>query len=49
MILDVASEEILTVPFKTDDSVAHPVPLKFTADGAAYRLYAGKKWVSLGE
>ena len=49
MILDVSSSEILNVPFKTDDSVAHPVPLKLTADGASYRLYAGKKWVMLGE
>jgi len=49
MILDVSSSEILNVPFKTDDSVAHPVPLKLTADGASYRLYAGKKWVMVGE
>ena len=49
MILDVSSSEILNVPFKTDDSVAHPVPLKLTADGASYRLYAGKNWVMLGE
>ena len=49
MILDVSSSEILNVPFKTDDSVAQPVPLKLTADGASYRLYAGKKWVMLGE
>ena len=49
MILDVSSSEILSVPFKTDDSLAHPVPLKLTADGVSYRLYAGKKWVLLGE
>ena len=28
LILDVAADEILSVPFKTDDSIAHPVPLK---------------------
>jgi hypothetical protein len=49
MVLDISSTEILNVPFKTDDALAHPVPLKLTADGASYRLYAGKKWVSLGE
>lgn len=49
MILDVAAAEILSVPSQTDDLIAHPVPLKLTADGAGYRLYAGKKWVSLGQ
>jgi hypothetical protein len=49
LILDVAADEILSVPFKTDDSIAHPVPLKLMVEGTGYRLYAGKKWVGLSE
>jgi len=49
LILDVGAGDVLNVPFQTDDSIAHPVPLKLTADGAGYRLYAGKKWVSISE
>ena len=49
LVLDVGAGNVLSVPFQTDDSIAHPVPLKLTADGAGYRLYAGKKWVTLSE
>ena len=49
LILDVSAAEILSVASSKDDSIAHPVPLKLTADGNGYRLYAGKEWVSLSE
>lgn len=47
MVMDVAANEVLGVSAKTDDNDAHPVPLKIVADGNAYKLYAGKKWVGL--
>lgn len=49
LILDVGAGDVISVPFQTDDALSHPVPLKLTADGAGYRLYAGKKWVGLSE
>jgi hypothetical protein len=49
MVLDVGAGDVLNVSFQTDESIAHPIPLKLTADGAGYRLYAGKKWVSISE
>ena len=47
MVMDVAANELLGVSAKTDDNDAHPVPLKMVANGNAYKLYAGKKWVGL--
>ena len=32
---------------KIDDKLPHPVPLRMVADGDSYRLYAGRKWVTL--
>ena len=32
---------------QVDDKLPHPVPLKMVADGGAYRLYSGRRWVSL--
>ena len=29
------------------DKLPRPVPLKIVEDGGAYRLYAGRKWVSV--
>jgi hypothetical protein len=47
LVLDVGANDLFTVSVQTDDKLAHPVPLKIVADGAGYRLYAGRKWVSL--
>jgi hypothetical protein len=46
-ILDVAANDVLSTSSANDDKVAHPVPLKIVEDGAAYKLYAGRKWVAL--
>jgi len=45
--MDVGANDVLSVSAKTDDKLHPAVPLKIVEDGGAYRLYAGKKWVSL--
>jgi len=47
VVMNVAAEELFTVSASTDDKLAHPVPLKVVEEGGTYKLYAGKKWVSL--
>ena len=47
LVMDVGANELLSVSGKIDDKLAHPVPLKMVEDGGAYRLYSGRKWVSL--
>ena len=44
-VMNVAATDLLSTPSQNDDQVKHPVPLKFEKDGAAYRLYAGRKYV----
>jgi len=45
--MDVGAHDLLSVPFHTDANLPRAVPLKIVADQGLYRLYAGKKWVSL--
>jgi hypothetical protein len=47
LVMDVGANDLFTVAAKVDDTLPHPVPLKIVEDNGAYRLYAGKKWVSL--
>jgi hypothetical protein len=47
LVMDVGANDLFSVACKVDDKLPHPVPLKMIADGAAYRLYAGRRWVSL--
>ena len=47
LVMDVGANELFSVAGKIDEKLAHPVPLKIVEDGGAYRLYAGRKWVSL--
>lgn len=47
LVMDVGANDLLSVTATTDDKLAHPVPLKIVQDGGGYRLYAGRKWVSL--
>lgn len=47
LVMDVGANDLFTVAGKLDDKLPHPVPLKIVADGSAYRLYSGRKWVSL--
>ena len=45
--MDVGANDLFSVAGKMDEKLAHPVPLKDRGSGGAYRLYAGRKWVSL--
>jgi hypothetical protein len=47
VVMDVASNDVLNVDFQTDQELKRPVPLKLTEEGDGYRLYAGRKWVSI--
>lgn len=47
LVMDVGANDLLAVAAKIDDQVSHPVPLKIVEDGGTFRLYAGRKWVSL--
>lgn len=46
-VMDVGANDVFTVAGKVDAKLPHPVPLKIVEDGGGYRLYAGRKWVSL--
>ncbi len=47
VIMNVANEDTLSVPYQTDASLKRAVPLKLAEDGGGYKLYAGKKWVAV--
>lgn len=46
-VMDVGKNDLLGVSSHQDDDLHRPVPLKIVADQGSYRLYSGKKWVSL--
>jgi hypothetical protein len=47
VITDVGANEVLNVLSKRDDNLKRATPLKIAKQGEAYRLYAGKKYVTL--
>jgi hypothetical protein len=47
VVMDVGANDVFSVAANTDDNLRRPVPLKIAEEGGAYRLYSGKKWVSL--
>jgi len=47
MVMDVGANDLFSVTDRVDQKLPRPVPLKVVEDGGAYRLYAGRKWVSL--
>ena len=47
VVMDVANNDVLSAAFQTDHEMKRPVPLKLTAHGEGYRLYAGRKWVAI--
>jgi hypothetical protein len=47
MVMDVGNDDVLSTSSQTDSALQHAVPLKLVEDGAAYKLYAGKKWVGI--
>jgi hypothetical protein len=46
-VMDVGNNDLLSVSSHLDENLHRAVPLKIVADQGSYRLYAGKKWVSL--
>jgi hypothetical protein len=44
-VMNVAGTDIFSLASQNDEKLKHPVPLKIESDGAAYRLYAGRKYV----
>jgi hypothetical protein len=47
LVTDVAANEVLNVSSQHDDNLKRAVPLKMTAEDGGYRLYSGKKYVTL--
>ncbi len=47
VITDVGANDVLSVGSKRDEELKRPVPLKIVEEGGNYRLYAGRKYVTL--
>jgi hypothetical protein len=47
VITDVGANDVLSVASKRVDILKRPVPLKIVEQGGAYRLYAGRKYITL--
>src|SRR5580704_6944691 len=47
VVMNVANEDALSGSYQTDASLKRAVPLKLVEDGSGYKLYGGKKWVSV--
>lgn len=47
VVMDVANSDVLSAEFQTDAALQRPVPLKLVEDGEGYKLYAGRKWISI--
>jgi hypothetical protein len=47
VVMDVANNDVLGTDYQTDQEIKRPVPLKLIEDGDSYKLYAGRKWVSI--
>ena len=47
VIADVGANDLLSAASKHDDQLKRAVPLKIVAEGENYRLYAGKKYVTI--
>ena len=46
-VMDVANNDVLSATYQTDQEVKRPVPLKLVEDGDGYKLYAGRKWITI--
>jgi hypothetical protein len=47
VVMNADNEDLLSVPCQTDTDLKRPVPLKMVEDDAGYKLYAGRKWVTV--
>ena len=46
-VMNVAAEDVVSVPARRDEKLERAVPLKFVEQEGGYRLYAGKNFVTL--
>jgi hypothetical protein len=46
-VMDVGKNDLLSVSWRPEENLSRPIPLKIVADQNSYRLYSGKRWVSL--
>jgi len=46
-VMDISNNDVLSTDFQTDAALQRPVPLKLAQDGEGYKLYAGRKWISI--
>jgi hypothetical protein len=47
VVTDVGANDVFSVSSKTDANLKRPVPLKISEEGGEYRLYHGKKYVTV--
>ncbi len=47
MVMNVAAGDIFAIPCQKDDQLKRPVPLMFEKNGAGYKLYAGRFYISM--
>ena len=47
VVTDVGANDLFSVSSTRDDNLKRPVPLELVEEGGAYRLYAGRKYVTL--
>jgi hypothetical protein len=47
LVMDVGANDLFAVADHIDDKLQRPVPLKIVEEGGGYRLYSGRKWVTL--
>lgn|SRR5512146_779495 len=47
IVMNVAAEDVLSVPAHRDDKLQRAVPLKFVEQDGGYRFYAGKNFVAV--
>jgi len=47
IVMNVAADDIVSVPARRDEKLQHAVPLKFVEQEGSYRFYAGKNFVTL--
>jgi hypothetical protein len=47
VVMNVANEDVLSAAYQTDKQLQRAVPLKMIEDADGYKLYAGKKWVTV--
>jgi hypothetical protein len=47
LVMDAGANDVTSVAFHTDDKLQRPAPFKVSVSGGDYRIYAGKKYVTV--